>query len=157
MSVSRRFDADVETVAALMTDPDFVVDRCLAIGEISAECHADEGHDSVTLHTTRVAHQDLPGFLTRLVGEKQTVTVHEVWQRVGDGRKGRYTVRSAVAPIEIEGRFTLEPDDGGSRYHVEHRFRVPIPIIAGRIEKVLERQITATVEAELAYAAERLD
>ncbi|WP_405233452.1 DUF2505 domain-containing protein [Lentisalinibacter salinarum] len=160
MAVSRRFDADVESVAALMTDPDFIVDRCLAIGELSAECHADEDADSVTLHTTRVARQDLPGFLTRLVGEEQTLTVHEVWRNVADGGEdrytGRYTVRSAMAPIEIEGRFTLEADGSGSLYEVEHRFRVPIPLIAGRIEKVLRRQITATVEAELAYAAERL-
>ncbi|WP_405222036.1 DUF2505 domain-containing protein [Lentisalinibacter sediminis] len=160
MAVSRRFDADVDTVAALMTDPDFIVDRCLAIGELSAECHADEDRDSVTLHTTRVARQDLPGFLTKLVGEQQTLTVHEIWQTVADGRnnryQGRYTVRSARAPIEIEGRFTLEADGSGSVYKVEHRFHVPIPLIAGRIEKVLRRQITATVEAELACAAERL-
>ncbi|WP_405229135.1 DUF2505 domain-containing protein [Lentisalinibacter sediminis] len=160
MAVSRRFDADVDTVAALMTDPDFIVDRCLAIGELSAECHADEDRDSVTLHTTRVSRQDLPGFLTKLVGEEQTLTVHEIWQTVADGRRnryqGRYTVRSARAPIEIEGRFTLEADGSGSVYKVEHRFHVPIPLIAGRIEKVLRRQITATVEAELAYAAERL-
>jgi hypothetical protein len=157
MAVQLRFDADVDTVAALMTDPDFVVDRCLAIGELSAECHADEDGDTVTLHTTRVARQDLPGFLTKLVGEEQTVTVHEVWQHLGDNRcKGRYTVRTARAPIEIEGRFTLEPEGSGSLYKVEHRFHVPIPLIAGRIEKVLRRQITATVEAELDYAAERL-
>lgn len=161
MTVSRRFDADAETVAGLMTDPDFIVDRCLAIGELSAECHADEDRDSVTLHTTRIARQDLPGFLTKLVGAEQTVSVHEVWQRPPDGGRndrytGRYTVRTARAPIEIEGRFTLEADGSGSLYKVEHRFHVPIPLIAGRIEKVLRRQITATVEAELAYAAERL-
>jgi len=156
MAVSRRFEAAADTVAALMTDPDFIVDRCLAIGELSAECHAEEDEDSVTLHTTRVAHQDLPGFLTKLVGEEQTVTVHEVWQRVADGHKGRYTVRTARAPIEIEGRFTLQSDGSGSLYKVEHRFHVPIPLIAGRIEKVLSRQITATVEAELEYTAERL-
>ena len=160
MTVSRRFDADVKSVAALMTDPDFIVERCLAIGELSAECHAEEDGDSVTLHTTRVARQDLPGFLTRLVGDEQTVKVHEVWQNVADGNKdryaGRYTVRSAMAPLEIEGRFTLEADGSGSLYKVEHRFHVPIPLIAGRIEKVLRRQITATVEAELAYTAERL-
>jgi len=157
MTVSRRFDADAETVAGLMTDPDFIVDRCLAIGELSAECHAGEDRDSVTLHTTRIARQDLPGFLTKLVGDEQTVTVHEVWQRLADGsHKGRYTVRTARAPIEIEGRFTLEANGPGSVYKVEHRFHVPIPLIAGRIEKVLRRQISATVEAELAYAAERL-
>jgi len=160
MAVSRRFGADADSVAALMTDPDFIVDRCLAIGELSAECHADEDGDSVTLHTTRVARQDLPGFLTKLVGEEQTVTVHELWQNVGgDGNnryQGRYTVRTARAPIEIEGRFTLQPDGTGSLYKVEHRFHVPVPLIAGRIEKVLQRQITATVEAELRYAAERL-
>ncbi len=160
MTVSRRFDADVDTVATLMTDPDFIVDRCLAIGELSAECHADEDRGPVTLHTTRMARQDLPGFLTRLVGEKQTVTVHEEWQNVADGGEdrytGRYTVRSAMAPIEIEGRFTLQPDGSGSLYEVEHSFHVPIPLIGGRVEKVLRRQITATVEAELAYAAERL-
>lgn len=156
MAVSRRYGADADTVAALMTDPDFIVDRCLAIGELSAECHADEDGDSVTLHTTRVARQDLPGFLTKLVGEEQTVTVHELWQDVADGYRGRYTVRTARAPIEIEGRFTLQPDGTGSVYKVEHRFHVPIPLIAGRIEKVLQRQITATVEAELGYAAERL-
>ena len=156
MAVNRRFEADVDSVATLMTDPDFIVDRCLAIGELSAECHAEEDDDSVTLHSTRVAHQDLPGFLTKLVGEEQTVTVHETWHSAGDGHSGRYTVRTARAPIEIEGLFTLAPDGSGSLYKVEHRFHVPIPLIAGRIEKVLRRQITATVEAELDYAAERL-
>lgn len=156
MSVSRHYDANVDTVAALMTDPDFVVDRCLAIGELSAECHAESDGETVTLHTTRVARQDLPGFLTKLVGKEQTLTVHETWQADGAKRSGHYTVRSARAPIEIEGRFTLTPDGEGSLYKVEHRYRVPIPLIAGRIEKVLQRQITATVEAELAFAAERL-
>lgn len=156
MSVSRHFDADAETVAALMTDPDFVVDRCLAIGELSAECHSEEDDGTVTLHTTRVARQELPGFLTKLVGEEQTLTVHEIWHASDGGHRGRYTVKSARAPIEIEGRFTLRPDGEGSLYRVEHRFHVPIPLIAGRIEKVLRRQITATVEAELDYAADRL-
>ena len=156
MSVTRQFAADVDTVADLMTDPDFVVDRCLGIGELSAECHAESDDETTTLDTTRISRQDLPGFLTRLVGEEQTLKVHEVWRIAGDAREGHYTVRSALAPIEIEGRFTLRPDGKGCVYRVEHRFHVPIPLIAGRIEKVLRRQITATVEAELDFAAERL-
>lgn len=152
MSVCRRFAADVETVATLMTEPDFIVDRCLAIGELSAECEAESTDKLITLHTRRVARHDLPGFLTRLVGETQTLTVEEVWEDESDEWRGHYTVRTAAAPIQIRGEFTLRPDGEGAIYTVRHSFRIPIPLIAGRIEKVLRKQITATVESELDYA-----
>lgn len=156
MAVKRVFARDVDTVAALMTDPDFIVERSLAIGEISAECETESDGDTVTIRSRRVTRHDLPGFLTRLVGETQRVTVEESWAATDTDWHGHYTVRSGAAPIEIRGEFALVPHGKGSVYEVRHSFRVPIPLIAGRIEKVLARQITATVEAELAYAAERL-
>ena len=72
MSIEFRFAAAVDRVFALMTDADFLVDRCLALGELSAECTIEDVDDEivVTLSTGR----QLSGSVSRKSADTVVIT-----------------------------------------------------------------------------------
>jgi hypothetical protein len=49
MAVDFEFEHDAQTVYEALTDPDFLVDRCLALGELSAECDVEESEGVTTI------------------------------------------------------------------------------------------------------------
>ncbi|MEH6584551.1 MAG: DUF2505 family protein, partial [Halioglobus sp.] len=63
MTVSFDFDQDAQTVYDTLTDPQFLVDRSLALGELSAECEVEESESLTVVKLTREVSRDLPKIL----------------------------------------------------------------------------------------------
>ena len=157
MAVHYEFEHDVESVFNLLTDPQFLVDRCLELGELEASCDVEEQDDVTVVNLTRKLQRDLPGFLAKIFDPVQTMKMSEQWQPDGDGGwGGEYTVDVEGQPVSIGAKFELYPTDAGCCYSVEHRARAKIPLLGGRIEKYIKGQAEEGCVLELDYLQEQL-
>jgi hypothetical protein len=138
MEIDHHYDADVETVYSLISDPDFIERKYVAIGgkDVAADrTETDEGGCEVV--TTRTVTIDLPGFAKKVLTPNQTTVQNEVWSAArADGvRVCTYHVDSKGAPARISGKHTLVAGNGGTDHHLEIEIKVSIPLIGGKIEK----------------------
>jgi Protein of unknown function (DUF2505) len=158
MSFDYRFEAGADKVFALLTDADFLVDRCLALGERSAECSVEDDDDEVVINLTREVERNVPAFLSRLFGSSQTVEMVERWQARGATRQGRFTLKVVGQPVVVEATMTLRraPKGGGCVYSIEHSAKANIPLVGRRVESFILGQTEAGARAELDYLAKAL-
>ena len=152
MAVEYTFNASVETVFALLSDADFLVDRCLAQGEISAECTVEDDSEQLVIAMTRVVERALPPVLARLLDTRQTLEHVERWRQSKDGRRGSLSIKLRGHAINVEAELRLRPDsNGGCTYSVSHVVEANMPLIGRRVESHLMTQMETSAHSELAY------
>jgi uncharacterized protein YndB with AHSA1/START domain len=158
MHVTHDFDADVETVYALASDPDFIRRK-----------YADQGATDIALDTElrggnpkhvikRKVTVDLPGFAKKVMSPTNTVVQTDDWAAAGpDGsRVCIYSVDVQGVPSRINGTVTLSPHDGGTRQDIEAEVKVSIPLLGGKLERFAVDSGTKVLEEEAAFTAAEL-
>lgn len=157
MAIEYKFKASVNTVFARLTDADYLVDRCLALGELSADCTIEEDSDETVINMTREVERKLPSFLAKIFDTKQSVELVERWKGKGKIRHGSYTLTVQGQPVTVEAEMRLKAEpDGGCTYTIAHRARARIPLLGARIEKFILEQTEAGAREELDHLAKSL-
>ncbi len=157
MSLKYRFDSDVDTVFELLTDPDYLVQRSIDMGEASADCEvSDVGEDETQIEITRKVEQDLPVFLAKIFSPSQTVNQSECWKRYGEKYVGNYDIQIQGQPVEVHSSFKLEPSESGCEYSVDHNVCVKIPVIGKKVGKYVQTQTEDGILRQLEHAKEKL-
>jgi len=158
MQVTHHFDADVDTVFALMSDPDFISRKYADQGATEIQVDSDQRESGPTVVSRRKVTVDLPGFAKKVMSPANTVVQTDEWARAaGDGsRVCRYSVEVQGVPSRIDGTVTLSADDGGTRQDVEAEVKVSIPLLGGKMEKFAVDSGRKSLEAEAAFTAAEL-
>lgn len=157
MSVEFKFTHSADEVFELFCDPDFLVERCMAIGELSADVEVEEDESGkVIVSMTREVKRELPSFLAKMFNPQQTVYVKETWQAIGDNYTGKGEITVEGQPVKITTSFTLKNTDGGSTFSIKYVPKASIPLIGGRVEKFIEGQSEKDVQKELEFTANKL-
>jgi uncharacterized protein YndB with AHSA1/START domain len=138
MTLEHHYDADVETVFALLTDADFVERKYTAIGgkDVAVD-KSDEGDGACEVVTKRTVTVDLPGFAKRVMQPSNTAVQTETWA-AADANGSRictYRVEVQGMPSRVTGTLTLSPQGSGTRQTIEADVKVSIPLIGGKLEK----------------------
>jgi hypothetical protein len=157
MSLRYRFNSDVETVFELLTDPDYLVQRSIDMGEASADCEvSDVGEDETVIEITRKVEQELPAFLSKIFSPSQTVKQSECWKRAGGKFVGNYDIQIHGQPVEVHSSFKLEPTSSGCEYSVDHNVSVKIPVIGKKVGKFVQTQTEDGILRQLEHAKAKL-
>jgi hypothetical protein len=158
MQVSHHFDSDVETVYALMSDPEFLARKYADQGAAEIQVDSDRREDAPTVVSRRKMTVDLPGFAKKVMTPTNTVVQTDEWSPTdGDGRRVcRYRVEVQGVPSRIDGTVTLSPDGDGTRQDVEAEVKVSIPLLGGRLEKFAVESGTKSLAQEAAFTAAAL-
>jgi hypothetical protein len=157
MSVSYEFEHDVQAVYEALTEPQFLVDRCTALGELSAECEVEEAEDGITtVNLLREIERDLPKMLAKVFDPVQVMDMTEEWRPEGDGWRGNWTIDVRGQPVVISASFELVPTAKGCQYTVNHSAKAKVPLIGRQLEKYILGQTSGGANDELAYLAEYL-
>jgi hypothetical protein len=138
MSLEHHYDADVETVFALITDPGFVERKYVGIGGKDVAVDRTEGDDGgCEVVTKRTVTVDLPGFARRVMKPSNTAIQTETWGAAdaGGSRVCHYNVDVQGMPSSVSGTVTLSSDGGGTRQAIEADVKVSIPLLGGKLEK----------------------
>lgn len=157
MSVSYKFEHDVQAVYETLTEPQFLVDRCSALGELSAECEVEEAADgTTTVQLCREVKRDLPKILARVFDPVQVMDMTEEWCPDGEGWRGKWTMEVRGQPVVISASFELVPTAKGCQYTVTHSAKAKVPLIGKQLEKYILGQTSEGANDELSYLADHL-
>ena len=158
MTVTHRFDADVETVYRKLSDQEFMARKYADQGATDIVVDSDRRDDGPTIVSRRKVTIDLPGFAKKVMAPTNTVVQTDEWAPADDAgrRVCRYKVEVQGVPSRIDGTVTLSPDGDGTREDVVADVKVSIPLLGGKLEKFAVESGVKTIEQEAAFTVKEL-
>ena len=125
---------DVDTVFALMTDPDALTRRCEALGEWNVQVDVVDGDESKTVTIKREVEQALPGFAKKLFKPKNTLVEREQWQTAGEQKTARGHLDIVGTGGKIDSTIRLSPSGAGCVYELDFQVTAKVPLIRKKLE-----------------------
>ncbi|MCU0924078.1 MAG: DUF2505 domain-containing protein [Burkholderiaceae bacterium] len=119
--MKQKYNAPVNTVFALLTDPKWLELRGLALGELSAEVDAKKSAQGVQISMTRRVRRELPALVAKVLPSESTLQLAEIWTPVGGGYAGTLSMEIDGQPVRMSAEFSLEPAGKGCVYRIEHQ------------------------------------
>jgi uncharacterized protein YndB with AHSA1/START domain len=140
------YDAPPVEVFEMLADPAFREAACVAQDVISAEVTLERPGNGFTLTVDQEQRtDDLPGFARVFAGDSTHAIQREEW---ADSTGGTLRIDAPGKPSEVKGTTTLRPEGSGTRELVELELKVKVPLIGGKLEKLLAERVTAGLDAE---------
>ena len=141
-----RYDAPPAEVFAMLADPAFREAACAAQDVISAEVSVERHGSGFSLTVDQQQRtDDLPSFARTFAGDSTRAIQREEW---ADTSGGTLEIEAPGKPSQVRGTISLETDGDGTREVVELELKIKVPLIGGKLEKLLAEKITAGMEAE---------
>ena len=141
-----RYDASQADVFAMLADPAFREAACAAQDVISAEVTLDREGNGFSLTIDQEQRtDDLPSFARTFAGDSTRAIQREEWE---DTTGGTLHIEAPGKPSEVRGTVTLRPEGTHTVEIVELELKVKVPLIGGKLEKLLAERITAGMDAE---------
>ena len=142
------YDASPAEVFAMLGDPVFREAACSGPDVISADIAIEHAGSGFSLTIDRVQRtDDLPAFARTFAGDSTRAIQREEW---ADATSGTFRIEAPGKPSEVTGVITLEPTGSVTRWTIELDLKIKVPLIGGRLEKLLAEQVTAGIEVEQA-------
>ena len=157
MSLKFTFPVDIEEVYELLTSPDFLVDRNVALGDIDSECEVEEAGSDLLMTIKRTRQLDMPAFLANVLGGNPIFHIEEQWQAVEDCYEGSSTTTVGSQSGTVHTEFTLSPTRKGCEYKISHSAKIKIPIVGRKVEKYIINTAAEDVKKEMDYLQSALD
>lgn len=138
LTVTNRYDAPVDRLFALLSDPESVEQMNAATGATDFTLDSQDDREGAPwlVHSRKVT-VDLPGFARKVMQPTNAVVQTDDWSPAeADGsRTCRYTVEVKGVPSRIDGTMRLRPDGAGCVQEIVAEMKVSIPLLGGRLEK----------------------
>lgn len=145
-----KYDASPDQVYAMLGDPAFREKVCQA--QLATTCTVDIDHSgtarSVVVDQTRPS-EGIPGFARKIVGDQIRIVQKEDW---ADHTGARLHVTIPGKPGELTGTIRLEGDDAATVETVEGDLKVSIPLLSGKLEKLIAEMLDEAMQAEQTVA-----
>jgi uncharacterized protein YndB with AHSA1/START domain len=140
------YDASPDEVYAMLTDAAFREATCERMKVVRASAAVQHAGTStvVTIDQVQPA-QGLPSFATKLVGDEIRIIQQETWT---DSRHADVEVTIPGKPGEMVGTASLVETDGGTVERIDLEIRVRIPLVAGKIEKLVADMLRKALQTE---------
>ena len=140
------YDAPPAEVFAMLSDPAFREACCAAQGVISADVVLERSGAGFMLTIDQEQRtDDLPAFARTFAGASTRAIQYETWE---DSTSGTLRIEAPGKPSEITGTITLRPEGSGSREIIQLDLKIKVPLIGGKLEKLLADTVTAGVESD---------
>lgn len=153
MSIQYYFKASADQVFDKMTDPDFLVQRCVAMGEKNIQCDVEMEGRKTTVVLARTIKRELPAVLAKLFGAENRMVMTEHWESIGNSWLGHYQVEVEGQPVMLSAKFKLKPTDTGCEYSIDYSCKARIPLVGGKVEDFILSQTEAGMRKEMDYLA----
>lgn len=140
------YDAPPAAVFEMLADPEFRQAACAARDVISAEVILEREGNGFTLTVDQEQRtDDLPSFARTFAGASTRAIQREQW---ADTTGGTLQIDTPGKPSTLKGTITLCPEGSGTVEIVELEIKVKLPLIGGKIEKLLGEKVAAGMDAE---------
>jgi hypothetical protein len=154
--MEKKFTAPVDKVYGLLTDPKWLEARCLAMGELSANCKTKKTARGATVTMKRRVRRELSAIVTKVLNPESDIELVEQWAGDKGSRSGTLTLQVVGKPITVTAEFELVPEGKGCVYRIQHYAKVQVPLIGGVVAKFVIGQTEQGCADELDYLADHL-
>jgi hypothetical protein len=150
--MEQKYNAPIDKVFALLTDPKWLEARSAAVGELSAKIKAKKSGAGVKLSMTRHVKRDLPALVAKVLSPESDLQFEESWT-AGDsgGYSGSLSMDIVGQPVKMSADFELTPAGKGCVYRIEHHTKCSIPLVGGPVARFAQGQIEQGCADEFAY------
>ena len=148
LHAEQRFPAAPDEVAAMLADPVFVRQWCLATHASAVTVSIDGVPPKpFTATTTRAYPTDgFPSFARRFVGDALEISQTDHWSATGEGTwTGDSNVATTGAPARMLARVSLVPDGDMTRQVVDGDLKASIPFVGAKLESLMFDAITGAL------------
>jgi hypothetical protein len=140
------YDASPDRVFEMLADPAFRQAACAAQDVISAEVDVQRTAGGFSLTVDQLQRtDDLPSFARTFAGQSTRAIQREEW---ADTTGGTLRLEAPGKPSSIGGTITLRPEGSGTVEIVELDVKIKVPLIGGKLEKLLADKVRAGMDAE---------
>ncbi|MGZ4427635.1 MAG: DUF2505 domain-containing protein [Nocardioidaceae bacterium] len=140
------YDAGVDDVFAMLTDPAFRQASCDAMGVLSADITVERDGAAATVVIDQVQPTaGVPAFARKITGDSTRAVQTEHWS---DGVRATLTVTTPGKPAEITGTLTLVGDGATTVEAFEGEVKAKVPLIGGKLESLLADLFRAGMDKE---------
>jgi hypothetical protein len=136
------YAAAPDAVHAMLTDPAFREESLERQHVLRGSAKAEGEH--VTIEQVQSA-ASLPSFARKLVGDEIVILQQEWWT---SATAADVHVTIPGKPGEMSGTIRLSPEGDGTLEVVEMTIRVGIPLVAGKIEKLVADMLGKALDKE---------
>ena len=141
-----RYDAPPAQVFEMLADPAFRQQVAEAMDVISADVELARAGSGFTLTVDQMQRtDDLPGFARTFAGDSTQAIQRETWS---DAHGGDLTIEAPGKPTSIAGTIRLEPTGAGTTEVVELEIKVKVPLVGGKLEKLMAEKVRAGMDTE---------
>lgn len=157
-SDEHRFDKPAEAVIRMFTDRDYFVRKYEELGFSNVEVldHSQDGDDfSITCRYEAPSDAPIPGFAKKFMGETNVVTQTDEWNAAS--MTGRLTAEIEGLPAKVGAAMRLTDDGDGSVNTLDWTISCGIPLVGGKIEKLVAEDIRSKSSTDQAKTAEILE
>jgi hypothetical protein len=125
---------DVDTVFALITDPQALTKRCEALGERDVKVEVTETGSTKNVQIVREVEQELPGFAKKLFKPTNVLVEREDWRSEGDRKVAKGHLKIVGTGATFDSTITLSPSGSGSVYEIDFTVTAKAPLIRKKLE-----------------------
>lgn len=140
------------TLLRYFTDPDFIVRKYREQGATNIRIEAQErsaGHCSVTVARDVPVEVDVPSFARGLVPPTITLVQTDHWDL--ELRRGHLTIEfRGMTRVRLAATLTLTDTPAGAREDLAFEISVNVPLIGGRLEELLARDLRLKFDKDTA-------
>ncbi|GAB4075667.1 DUF2505 domain-containing protein [Nostocoides australiense] len=141
-----RYPVPPAAVYAMLADPGFREQVCVDQDVISADVDITSNGTGLSVRIDQVQPtQGVPSFAKPVVGETSRAIQIEEWP---DESSASLEIKTPGKPATMKGTITLSPEGKGTLEVVELNVKVSVPLVGGRIEKILADLVRRSTAAE---------
>lgn len=140
------YDASPTAVRAMLGDPAFREEVCEEQGSLRHDVTVDGDGEQMTVRIDLVQPtQGVPSVAKKFVGDETEVVQEETWH---DATSADLKVTIPGKPGSLTGGIRLEEEGAGTRQVVEGDLKVSVPLVAGKLEKIIAELLSSAIRAE---------
>jgi hypothetical protein len=141
-----RYDAPPDRVYAMLGDPAFREEVCDFQGVLRrcVKVAPDGAGMTVEIDQTQAA-TGIPSFAQKFVGDRIQIIQHEAW---ASATLADLFVEIPGKPGSMRGTISIAPDPAGSIQTVAAEVKVSIPLIGGKLERLVGDLFVSALKAE---------
>ncbi len=140
------YDASPDAVFAMLSDPAFREQVAEAQDVVSVDVRMTPTDDGFTLINDQVQNtKDLPAIAKKIAGDKTQAVITEEWS---SHTSGSISITAPGKPTAAQGTISLAPDGDGTVEIVELDVKVKVPLIGGKLEKLMADNIESGFRVE---------
>jgi hypothetical protein len=139
VSNTDRYAATPDQMIEMMAKPDYLTAKYEALGDIEFKVEDQTVSDGgLNLKISRVVSANLPDLAKKVLGESSELIQEENWSTAGADKTANITIDSPGKPVKIHGTAEIKPvGDAECDYTVKFEIKASIPLVGGKIEKMV--------------------